>query len=757
MNTVINFFQKIWTASIRRQLMLGIILVHAVLMSIFVYDLVERQRAFLHTQSVEQAKGLATTLAVNSTTWVLANDVVGLEEILSAQIKYPSLRYAMVLSPKGQVLGHTEIEKVGLFLSDAISKKLLTAKQDQLILVNNDTSVDMASRIISNGVFIGWARVSLSQKENEKNLQIITRDGLGYTVLAIVIGGLFAFFMAKGITLGLQHIVDVAEGIKEGNQTLRADISRHDEIGKLGQDFNIMLDTIENSKRDLKAIMDNSPAIIHVKDTEGRFTFINRKFLTLYNMSSEDVLGKTLYELFTKDIADKIRRNDLDVISAGLAIESEEVAPHPDGVMHTYASVKFPLRDENDDIYALCGISTDITDRINMVKEQADLENQLLHTQKVQAIGQLTGGVAHDFNNLLSVILGYAELGQAMFGKENEKLNDYLDEIYKAGSRGRELIQQMMIYSRKDQSKNDLMPLKIEAVIEETIGMLKATFPTSIHIETQVEKNIPNIKANASLISQVLMNLCINAKDGMSNEGNLLISANVEHFESNVCRSCAEVYSGDFVAIKIKDNGKGIPEDILNRIFEPFFTLKKVGEGTGMGLSVVHGVVHKLGGHIAVNSTIGEGTEFKILLPSSSEKIERSDSGIKDVKAKFDFSGLRIMVVDDEPAVAGLLEAALQQCNARVDMFLDSQKALEYFKNNKEKIDMVITDQTMPNLTGIELSEKLLAIRKDIPIILCTGYSIDVNEESAHKLGIKAYMDKPVKNDNLYQIINSLR
>ena len=756
MNSIINFFRKIWTASIRRQLMLGIILVHAVLMSIFVYDLVERQRAFLHAQSVEQAKGLATTLAVNSTSWVLANDVIGLEEILSAQIKYPSLRYAMVLSPKGQVLAHTEIEKVGLFLSDAISNKLFTAKQDQLVLVNNDYYVDMASRIISNGVFIGWARVSLSQKNNEKNLQIITRDGLIYTVLAIVIGGVFAFFMAKGITLGLQHIVDVAEGIKEGNQTLRADISRHDEIGKLGQDFNLMLDALSKSKTDLQAVMDNSPSVIYAKDKDGRYIFINQRWEKLFDKDKKGVVGKTDYELFDKDFAAKFTENDSLVLKTGEALKIEESAPHDDGI-HTYISVKFPLRDENDDIYALCGISTDITDRINMAKEQADLENQLLHSQKIQAIGQLTGGVAHDFNNLLSVILGYAELGQAMFGKENEKLNDYLDEIYKAGSRGRDLIQQMMVYSRKDQSINDLVPLQIEVVIEEVVSMLKATLPTSINIETTVEKNLPNIKANASLISQILMNLCINAKDGMANEGNLLISANVEHIENCVCRSCAEVYSGDFVVIKIKDNGKGMSNDILDRIFEPFFTLKKVGEGTGMGLSVVHGVVHKLGGHIAVSSTVGEGTEFKILLPASTENVDLSNSDIQAAKAKFDFSDLRIMVVDDEPAVAGLLEAALQQCNARVDMFLDSQKALEYFKNNKEKIDIVITDQTMPNLTGIELSEKLLAIRKDITIILCTGYSIDVNEKSAHKLGIKAFMDKPVKNDNLYQIINSLK
>lgn len=756
MKIAFKFLEKIWTASIRRQLMLGIILVHAVLMSIFVYDLVERQREFLHTQSVAQANSLATTLAANSVSWVLANDVIGLEEILHAQINYPALRYAMVLSPEGRVLGHTQLDKVGLYINDATSGKLLTAKKEQTILVNNNLSIDIAAPIISNDVFIGWARVNLTQKDIAKNLQIITRNGLLYTMLAIFVGALFAFFMARGITRGLQHIVDVAEGIKEGNLSLRANISRHDEIGKLGEDFNIMLDTINKSKRDLQAIMDNSPTVIYVKDVNGRFTFINKQFETLFHFKREDIIGKSLHDVFPKDIADEMQRNDKDILETGLALESEELAPQDDGI-HTYSSIKFPLYDDNENIYAVCGISTDITERIKMENEKSTLESQLFHTQKMQAIGQLTGGVAHDFNNLLAVILGYAELSQEMFAKENETLNNYLNEIYTAGTRGRELIQQMMIYSRKDQRQEDIAPMKIDVVIDETARMLKATFPASINIKTEIEKNIPYVKANSSLISQVLMNLCINAKDGMDKEGELLITLKVEHFKDRVCHSCLELYSGDYVVINIEDNGQGIAENILDRIFEPFYTSKKLGEGTGMGLSVVHGIVHKLGGHIVVNSTVGKGTHFKILLPVSDEKIETKNiEGLNDNK-KYDFSDLTIMIVDDEPAIAGLLEASLKQCKAKVEVFTSSQQALAYFKSNANKIDLVITDQTMPDLTGIVLSQKLLALRSDIAIILCTGHSTEVTEESALQLGIKSFIYKPVKMEKLYSVINELK
>ena len=755
MKTMFNFLKKIWTSSIRRQLMMGMILVHAVLMSIFVYDLVERQRAFLHTQSENQAKSLASTLAVNSASWVLASDVVGLEEILSAQNNYPGLRYAMVLSPNGKVLGHTEVEKVGLFVNDAISGKLLTGKKERQVLLNDDFSVDIASPIFSSGAFIGWARVNLTQEDNAKNLQVITRDGVLYTVLAIFIGALFAFFMAKGITRGLKHIVDVAEGIKQGNLQLRSELTRKDELGHLSDDFNLMLDTIEGSRRDLQMIMDNSPAVIYAKDIEGRYIFINQKWADLFDSDKKGAVGKTDYQIFDKEFAEKFRENDLDVLNVGHPVNSEEVAPHEDGP-HTYVTVKFPLKDESGKSYAICGISTDITDNIKIKNEKSFLEKQLLHTQKIQAIGQLTGGVAHDFNNLLAVILGYTELSSELFAQNNEQLKSYLKEIETAGKRGRDLILQMMIYSRKDQNQNDLAPMNIKTILEETIGMLRATFPSGIDIETSIEKNIPSVTGNSGLVSQVLMNLCINAKDSMGHDGKLLLALSIESFKDSLCHSCQEIFSGDYVVINVKDNGEGIDDEELTRIFEPFYTSKNVGEGTGMGLSVVHGVVHKLGGHIIVDSIVGEGTSFKILLPASKSKVEL-ESNKAQQKVRYDFSGLNIMVIDDEPAVSSLLEASLKQCNATVEAFTSSELALSHFKENSQDIDLVITDQTMPDLTGVELSEKLLAHRSDTRIILCTGFSADVTEESALALGIKAFIYKPLEITKLCKVINELK
>lgn len=755
MKAVIAYIKHFWTASLRRQLIFGVVLIHAVLMSIFIYDLGARQETFLHAQSLEQVSSLSKMLAVNSASSVLVNDIVGLEEIMDVQIHFPALRYAMILNPEGRILGHTEADKVGLFLNDSVSANLLKSKIGQVILVNNESSIDVASPIISNQILIGWARINLSHNVHTDYLQTIARDGFIYASLAILIGALFAYLMARHIIRGLNHIVKVAEGVRKGQLKLRTTITGDDEVGQLANDFNTMLDTIYTSKRDLQSVMDNTSAVIYGKNVEGKYIFTNRKWSALFDKKGKGVIGKTDNELFEENLAEKFRAHDLAVLEAGHALTTEEVVPHEDGP-HTYISVKFPLLDEHDEVYGLCGISTDITDRIKVEKEKSVLENQLLHSQKMQAIGQLTGGVAHDFNNLLAVILGFTELSRTEFAKGNEKLNHYLNRINTAGIRGRDLVQQMMLYSRKDQSKEHVAPLDISPVLEETVTLLEATFPKEVVITTSIQKNIPLVNSNAGLISQIFMNLCINAKDAVKNKGQVSVTLAEESFESSYCNSCYETISGEYVVITVEDNGEGIEDSVLNRIFEPFFTSRKVGEGTGMGLSVVHGIAHKLGGHIIVNSTVGEGTSFKVLLPRSAEKIKVKHAN-KEKKVSYDFSDLTVMIVDDEEVIGELLERALKRHKANVKVFAQSEQALAYFETHAKNIDIVVTDQNMPNLSGVDLAEKILAIRPDVEIILCTGLATEEIEDSTQTHGIKTFIRKPIRMDEFCRIINSLK
>lgn len=248
-----NRMRRFWTRSIRRQLMLGIALVHAVLMSIFVLDLVERQRQFLGEQSIAQASGLAKTLAANSASWVLSNDLEGLSEVLQSQASYPGLRYAMVVRPHGRVVAHTDREQAGLYLQDELSRSLLDGPALPKLLLADRKLVDTAHPILANGELVGWARVGISQSAITTGLWEITRDGILYTLVAILVGSVFAFLMARGLTQGLQRLVAVADGIREGRRDMRADSARQDEIGQLGKNLNQMLDALAQRERDLSA------------------------------------------------------------------------------------------------------------------------------------------------------------------------------------------------------------------------------------------------------------------------------------------------------------------------------------------------------------------------------------------------------------------------------------------------------------------------------------------------------------------------
>jgi PAS domain S-box-containing protein len=757
MKKLLNYLRDIWTLSIRRQLMFGIIVVHAGLMSVFVFDMVNRQSVFLHSQSIDQAISLAATLSANSISWVLANDIVGLEEILSAQSSYPSLEYAMVLRPDGRVLAHTQKDKVGLYLSDEVSHQLFVPSKDKIVLVNNEQTIDVASPIYSSGKFLGWARVNLAQNLNTENLRVIYRNGIIYTLLAIGIGALFAFFMGRGITRGLMHIVKVADAIKQGDHSLRATITRRDEIGQLGEDLNLMLDTIDKNKRDIQAIIDNSPAIVFVQDTDCHFTFTNRQFQNVYKISSRELIGKTVHDVFEPKIADKMLLDHQTVLSNGESIRQETVMNLQDGI-HTYTSVHFPLFDDHNHIYAACVIANDISERIEMEKEKLSLEGQLFYGQKMQAIGQLTGGIAHDFNNILQIISGFISLSEDVSGEGgNEKLSKYLEQIRLASGRAEQLVAQMLAYSQKVKLDVSYQPLR--PLVDNVLQLLRPIFPSTLMITTTFDEEPLLAEVDPVQFEQMLLNLCINARDAMAGHGTINIKLAAAHIDRQICSACQSTVSGAFMCLSVSDSGTGITDEVRSRIFDPFYTTKGVGEGSGLGLSMIHGIVHSCDGHILLSSVLGEGSAFRLLFPAVSRDVMqvsvkkiRNESHTLDRNSK---SGV-IMVVDDEAMVANVLAENLEKHGYEVALHTSSESALDVFRSAPDKFVLVITDQTMPNLTGIKLAEAILEVRAGIPVILLTGYSKEVSEELALQAGITAYFQKPVDVNVLLRTVDEL-
>jgi len=409
--------------------------------------------------------------------------------------------------------------------------------------------------------------------------------------------------------------------------------------------------------------------------------------------------------------------------------------------------------DESGMVVRTLGTIHDITEQVEAEQHREQLYQQLLQAQKMEAIGQLTGGIAHDFNNMLGAILGYTYL-LSLFNKDNidfDQQQGYIDEILTAGNRAKDLISQMLIFSRLNPESDDLLHsvVEVQPILKEVLQLLRQSIPSTIEINSNIEDEALKVEFHPIHLHQILMNLAINARDASPDRyGN--INFRVEkRFVSGICDSCQAPFEGEYVVISVSDNGEGIPREIRSHIFDPFFTTKEVSKGTGMGLSVVHGMVHSHQGHITVQSRPDfDGTRIQIMmLPAAGEEsLEQGSPGMEQEQITDKINGLKVMVVDDERAMSSLLQNLLEHYGATVEPFNDPLKALETFKANPGHYDLVVTDETMPKLSGLDLSRQLLDARKDIPIILCTGFSETVNDKVVKEVGIRKLLHKPVPN-----------
>lgn len=391
---------------------------------------------------------------------------------------------------------------------------------------------------------------------------------------------------------------------------------------------------------------------------------------------------------------------------------------------------------------------------IRNMTEQKKIAEQLRQAHKMEALGQLTAGIAHDFNNMLGCILGFTELSLEL--KENErggKLDGFLKSVYQAGERARDLIAQMMAFSRGS-ADTELQSLYLPPVIKEVIQMLRPVLPSSIDIESNINSDVPEVMVDPVQINQIVMNLCVNARDAMQENGLIKLSLERSMLTGHVCTSCHEQIEGDYVEINVNDNGTGIDGETLNNMFDPFFTTKEVGKGTGMGLSVVHGILHDYSGHIIVNSILGEGTTFRLLIPVMEINKTKTKTVDRNAVNEVIGNGQQILIVDDDESVGYFLEQLLLSKGFQVTNFKNSESALNYFSEHKDNIDLVITDQTMPKITGVELAQAMLKLRQDLPVILCSGYSSLVNKENFKTFGIGAYFSKPIRIQEFLQTID---
>jgi CheY-like chemotaxis protein len=374
----------------------------------------------------------------------------------------------------------------------------------------------------------------------------------------------------------------------------------------------------------------------------------------------------------------------------------------------------------------------------------------------MEAIGHLTGGIAHDFNNILTSIMGYAVLaGERQTELGDARLGKYLEQMHVAAVRARDLIQQMLTFSRG--KRGEPRALSLIATVKESVKLLRSTLPSSIEIQTELQDDVPLVLLDPVQIDQVLLNLCINARDAVSGAGTICVRVRKVEGVDHVCASCRKPVRGaEMVEIAVQDSGCGIAPEIIDRIFDPFFSTKEVGKGSGMGLATVHGIVHEHGGHVLIETGSQEGTSFRVLfpplthpLPSELPAPRARPAGPRHTTR---LDG-RVLVVDDEEMVGEFMGDLLSNWGLQVTVMDSAQEARDMFVRDPAAFDLVLTDQTMPKLTGLELAGALLSARPDLPIVLYTGYSENISSEQLARAGVQAIVKKPIDPPGLLAIL----
>jgi PAS domain S-box-containing protein len=478
-------------------------------------------------------------------------------------------------------------------------------------------------------------------------------------------------------------------------------------------------------------------------DRHGLVTFINPVAAMLTGWTEQDALGyhiDTVYRLVHEQNHQHMDSSVARVLQEGITagFMDHTALLTRDGRAIAIADSAAPIHSRDGRLQGMVLVFRDISER-------KQLEAQLRQAQKMEAIGTLAGGIAHDFNNILAAILGFSELASYEVPQASA-VWDHLQNVLRAGKRAKELVQQILAFSRRTMAER--RPVQLHPLIKETLTLLRASLPSTIEIKHSLATDVGTVLADPIQMHQVLMNLCANAQYVMRDTGGVL-EVCLEATEIDPLVACPDLKPGPYVRLTVRDTGPGITPEVLGRLFEPFFTTKRPGEGTGMGLAVVHGIVASHDGAIIVSSTPGQGATFELYLPRLEEAViddPHSEERIPEGKG-------RILFVDDEDPVVRLSQEILERLGYEVVACGGSLEALQAFQEAPQHFDLVITDQTMPRMTGDMLAQALRHIRPDIPIILCTGFSYTINAEQAEALGIDAWLTKPWQTRDLAHTI----
>lgn len=658
--------------------------------------------------------------------------------------------YHLVARHLLKIARHTKIKD---FLSEDVNLEL-----DRK---NNDQETDELDSVVGS---INSLRTELlaqfTEIKNQQQYLSLTLESIGDAVVTIGLDGRiirmnavaekltgWSFAEAKGCSINsIFHVIDydtfepvanIQEMIKRTEQIIRVE-NETVLFSRSGQEYHIsylatpikdaenntlgivlifrdttrehaLREDIAKNKRDMQAIMNNTPAIIYIKNIDGKYIFINKRYETLFDITLDSITGKTDYEIFNKDIADILKRNDDNVKRAGQPLELEEQVPLPHGEVRTYISIKFPLYDDTNNIYAICGISTDITER----KMQ---ENHFRRAQKMDALGKLTSGIAHDYNNMLGIIVGYAQLLEATL-TENPTLQKYAKEIHHAGDRGAKLTKKLLDFSSRDSADAEIF--NINSIIKEEQHMLEKTLTPRINLQLELQEDLWIVKLDEGELEDALINISINAMHAMEGDGVLTIKTCNKTLDAREAERL-HIDSGDYAVLSISDTGCGMDEETREKIFDPFYSTKG-SKGTGLGLSQVYGFMERSSGAIDVITNPGQGSHFDLYFPRSRDFEEHFEEQQPLTRTTVQTGRETVLVVDDEPSLVNLINENLGMHGYNVLTANNGGEALNILSD--KQVDLLISDIIMPKVDGVKLATEVKKLYPDIKIQMVSGYA----------------------------------
>jgi len=589
-----------------------------------------------------------------------------------------------------------------LLVMAKVSKKISAgAYQDRLDIGNDDELSDvstsfnsMTSKLVSN-------METLEQEANERRL---------------------AQHALEGHKSNLEELVQKkTNGLTKANKELQA---------------------TEEELKKFKTVSDKSLQGNAIVDLEGNFIYINDYFSKVHGYTADELAGCNLSIFHNENQIKAVNKINESFVKNGNYGPLEVWHVHKDGTEFPMLMNGIMIENDNGIPQYMAATAIDIT-------KQKYFENQLQQAQKMETIGTLAGGIAHDFNNILFPIVGHAEMLLEDIPNDSP-LRDSSNEIYVSALRAKELVKQILTFSRQEKGKLKLM--KLQPIVKEALKLIRSTIPTTIKIDQDIRPDCGVIKADPTQIHQIVMNIATNAYHAMEDTGGELTVKlkEVEIEESWLINS--EMTPGLFACLTIADKGIGMDKELKNKIFDPFFTTKEQGKGTGMGLSVVHGIVTSMHGGIQIFSEPGKGTEFRIYFPLEKTYREQGEKTNQSIRGGTE----HILLVDDEESIINMERKMLERLGYQVTSRTSSIEALEAFQVNSDKFDVVISDLAMPNMAGEKLASEILKIRPNIPIILNTGFSDKMTPEIAEKIGIKGILMKPIVKSELAQTIRKV-